>query len=150
MELSLLKKIVNITKDKKGYILIIIIVILLVISLLLGVVLSLNFTSRAKSLQFNIYRAQSLYIAEAGVREVMWYLKYGQIQPPNYIEIDFENWKGRAEMVIQQNTPQQGKTTITSTGKVPYNSSQRVIKVVIDSATLQIENWEEVTLEYIQ
>lgn len=153
MELSYLKKSINLIKNKKGYTLIVITVILLIISLLLGFTLTFNFTSRAKSLQFDTYRAQALYLAEAGVREVIWSLKYGQTQPPQFIEINFENWKGRAEMIRQVNTPIPGKTTIKSTGRVPYNTQievQRVIKVIIDNSTFQIENWEEENLEYIQ
>lgn len=133
----------------------VIIVILLVISLMLGLILTLNFTSRAKAIQFDIYRAQALYLAEAGAREVIWQLKYGQTQPPNpfYLDIDYENWKGRAEVSRQNNYPQQGKLTITSIGKVPYNTTieiQREIKVVIDNTTFQVERWEETSLEYIQ
>ena len=153
MELSFLRKLKSLINNRKGYTLIILIVILLLISLLLGATLSINFTSRAKSLQFDTYRAQALYLAEAGVREVIWSLKYGQSQPQEFIEVNFENWKGRAEMKRQVDTPTQGKTTIISTGIVPYNTqieTQRVIKVIIDSASYQIESWEEVSLEYIK
>lgn len=155
MEHSLLRRLINLFKKRDGYTLIVIIVILLVISLMLGLTLTLNFTSRARTLQFDIYRAQALYLAEAGIREVIWQLKYGQTQPPNplYLDIEFSNWKGRAEVSRQPDYPQQGKTTLTSIGKVPYNSPleiQREIKVIIDKTTFQIEKWEEGTLEYIQ
>lgn len=153
-----MRRLINLFKKRDGYTLIVIIVVLLVISLMLGLTLTLNFTSRAKALQFDIYRAQALYLAEAGIREVIWRLKYGQAQPPNplYLDIEFSNWSGQAEVSIRPNYPQQGKMTIKSIGKVPYSTNNTLLKVereiivIIDSTTFQIERWEETSLEYIQ
>lgn len=149
------KKLINLVKKREGYTLIVLTVVLLVISLMLGLVLTINFSSQAKTLQFDLYRAQALYLAEAGIREVIWQLRYSQTPPQNpfYLEIEYVSWKGRVEVSRQINVPQQGKITITSTAKVPYNvplEVQRKIRVVIDSTTFQIERWEEETLEYIE
>ncbi len=150
-----LKKKLKLIKNKKGYTLIFIIVILLVISLMLGLTLTLNFLSRAKVGSFDIYREEALYLAEGGVRELLWQLKYSQTPPPNplYIDINFESWSGRGEVSYRRDYPVKGQITINSKGFVPYNSTlqvERELEVIVDSQNYQIIKWEEKSLEYIQ
>ncbi|MGC8943484.1 MAG: hypothetical protein ACP5KX_05215 [Caldisericia bacterium] len=150
-----LKKGVKLIKNKKGYTLIFIIVILLVISLMLGLTLTLNFVTRAKVGSFDVYREEALYIAEAGVKELIWQFKFSPTQPPNPLifDIDFENWSGRGEVSFRRDYPVQGQITINSKGYVPYNSSiqvERELEVIVDSQTYQILKWEEKSLEYIK
>jgi len=138
-------------KNEKGYIVLFIVVIILVIVFVLGAVLSLSFTSKAKISQFDEYRAQALYLAEGVARELIYNLKYGQTQPPNpYIkDIDYLNYRVRGEATYTRNSPVQGQTTIKSTGKVPYNSTnetKRTINIIIDS-NYQIIYWEEEKIE---
>jgi type II secretory pathway pseudopilin PulG len=137
--------------NKKGYVVLFIVVIILVIVSIFGAVLSLSFTSRAKVSEFDEYREQALYLAEGVARELIYNLKYGQTQPPNpYIkDVDYSNYKGRGEATYTRNSPVQGQTTIKSTGRVPYNTTnetKRTINIIIDS-NYGIIYWEEETIE---
>lgn len=137
--------------NKKGYIVLFIVVIILVIVFVLGAVLSLSFTSKAKVSQFDEYKTQALYLAEGVARELIYYLKYGQTQPPNPYtkDIDYSNYQGRGEATYEIDSPVQGETTIKSTGKVPYNSTnetKRTINIIINS-NYQIIYWEEEKIE---
>lgn len=149
-------------RNKNGYIIIFIVMILLVISLLLGLVLSINFISRSKVSIYDSYRSQALYLAESGVREVILYLSKGQT-PPNPLtkQIGFyldplgtPKYKGRFEATYQKDTPDQGQYLITSTGYVPLELTQseqvkRTIKVIIDSS-FKLIYWEEENLEFVK
>lgn len=144
------KLILKSLKNNNGYVVIFIVVILLVVVTIFGATLSLSFQSRAKVSEIDVYRTQALYLAEGFAREVIWYLKngYESTDIPDKI-VNFSTWEGKATQDIQENTPIEGQTTITSTAYVPDgkdNQAVITIKVIIDS-DYKIIYWEEEALE---
>ncbi len=143
------KLILKSLKNNNGYVVIFIVVIILVVVTIFGATLSLSFQSRAKVSEIDVYRTQALYLAEGFAREVIWYLKNDPNHIPTGKTDNFSTWKWKATQDIQEDTPIEGQTTITSTAYVPDgkdNQAVRTIKVIIDS-DYKIIHWEEEALE---
>lgn len=145
--------------DKKnGYILTIIVVIILVVSLLLGLSLTIYFSQTLKRGMNDIYTSQALYLAEAGIREMIFLLSKGQ-NPPNPMEknISFENGKylGYFKVYYRLDYPNVGLITVEGEGGSPIDPSsqtnRRMIKVVVDkNLNYKIISWVEIGNEFIK
>lgn len=142
----------KILRNSRGSVVITVITLILVISSLLGGVLALSFLTESRVGEVEELRTQALYLAEAGVRKTIWYLRNGE-EPPQYENVNFSHWEGRYYMKYEKDCPESGKYCISSIGEVPLNrdSSERVkrrIDIIADS-NLNIILWEEKTLEYV-
>ncbi len=143
---------------KGGYILIVIIVLILVISLLIGLSATLYFTQSLRRVSVDIHSAQALYLAEAGIREVIYLLSKGQTPPnPTSKKFPFENEKyaGYYEVRYTLNSPSQGLITIEGEGGSPLEpasqTAKRKIRVIVDpDSNYKIISWVEVDSEYVK
>ncbi len=127
------------------------VILLLLVSTVLGGALVVSYVSVSRATEIEGYKAQSLYVAEAGVNRVLWRLKNGQATSSPYEEtINFSGsgFDGRFSVSWLSGG---GQITLTSTGIVPFTSplkerrAERVIMAVASSTTFQITSFEELT-----